>query len=122
MPSKISLIEKFQQFSDEWSPRIIAEANGQLLKLAKASGEFVWHKHDDDDEVFIVFKGRITIQFRDHNVELGPGEMCVVPKGIEHCPVAEPGTEIMLIEPATTKHTGTVNSEKTVAVEDQNWI
>lgn len=122
MTSKISLTDKFDLFSDEWTPRIIAEANGQLFKLAKMSGEFVWHKHDDDDEVFLVCKGRMTIQFRDHKVDLGPGEMCVVPKGIEHCPVAEPGTEIMLIEPATTQHTGTVESDKTVAVKDQRWI
>ena len=122
MPSKISLTEKLANFSDEWTPKIVAEANGQLFKLAKISGDFVWHKHDDEDEVFLVCKGRLTIQFRDHNVDLGPGEMCVVPKGIEHCPVADPGTEIMLIEPANTQHTGTVASPKTVAVEDQQWI
>lgn len=122
MPAKISLTEKFALFTDQWAPKIVAEANGQLFKLAKVSGEFVWHKHDEDDEVFFVCKGRLTIQFRNHKVELEPGEMYVVPKGIEHCPVAERGTEIMLIEPASTQHTGTVESEKTVALEDQDWI
>lgn len=122
MPSKISLSEKYQLFDDEWSPRIIAEVNGQLLKLAKCSGEMVWHRHDHEDEVFLVIQGRLTIQFRDHEVELGPGELCVVPKGIEHCPSAEADTQILLIEPASTQHTGTIRTELTVEVDDQEWI
>lgn len=122
MPQKISLQEKFQLFSDHWSPRVIAEANGQLVKLAKCSGEMVWHKHESEDEVFLVVKGRLTIRFRDHDVELAPGELCVVPQGVEHCPVAEPNTEILLIEPTSTQHTGQTKTDLTVEVEDQEWI
>lgn len=119
---KIVIAEKFALFDDEWTPKIIAECNGQLVKLAKGSGELVWHSHQNEDELFLVFRGRLTLRFRDGEVILNPGEMFVVPRGVEHCPVAEPGTQIMLVEPASTRHTGAHVSQVTVAVEDQEWI
>ncbi len=118
----INIQEKFALFSDEWTPKIIAESNGQLVKIAKGSGELVWHKHDHEDELFMVFKGHLTLKLRDQNIELAPGEMYVVPKGVEHCPVAEPDTHFLMIEPASTAHTGALQSEVTVAAEDQQWI
>lgn len=119
---KINIQEKFALFSEEWTPKIIAESNGQLVKIAKGSGELVWHKHDNEDELFIVFKGHLTLKLRDQNIELSPGEMYVVPKGVEHCPVAEPDTHFLMVEPASTAHTGELQSEVTVAAEDQEWI
>lgn len=119
---KINIQEKFALFSEEWTPKIIAESNGQLVKIAKGSGELVWHKHDNEDELFIVFKGHLTLKLRDQNIELAPGEMYVVPKGVEHCPAAEPDTHFLMVEPASTAHTGELQSEVTVAAEDQEWI
>ena len=120
--SKISINEKFGLFIEEWTPKIIAESNGQLVKIAKGSGELVWHQHENEDELFIVFKGRLTIQLRDRNIELGVGDMFVVPKGIEHCPRAEQDTHFMMIEPAGTAHTGKLETNITVANENQEWI
>jgi mannose-6-phosphate isomerase-like protein (cupin superfamily) len=87
---KIKVSEKFSLFSEEWTPKIIAESNGQLVKIAKGSGELVWHSHENEDELFMVFKGKLTIKLHDKNIDLHPGEMYVVPKGVEHCPLAEP--------------------------------
>ncbi|HLU62469.1 MAG TPA: cupin domain-containing protein [Gammaproteobacteria bacterium] len=120
--NKINLAEKYASFDETWSPRIIGETNGQLVKIAKARGEFVWHSHDNEDELFLVIKGRLVIEFREHHVELGPGEMCIVPKGVEHKPMADEETWILLIEPASTEHTGRTQSAITVAKEDQHWI
>ncbi len=119
---KIKVSEKFSLFSEEWTPKIIAESNGQLVKIAKGSGELVWHSHENEDELFMVFKGKLTIKLHDKNIDLHPGEMYVVPKGVEHCPLAEPDTHFMMIEPASTEHTGDKKSEVTVSVEDQEWI
>lgn len=120
---KISLNEKLSKFSEHWTPKIIAETNGQLVKLAKVQGDIVWHSHADEDELFFVLSGRLKLEFRDAEpVLLGPGEMCIVPKGVEHHPVAEEETEIMLIEPASTKHTGETVSRQTVANDKQEWI
>lgn len=119
---KITIAEKFDLFSETWTPKIIAESNGQLVKLAKGSGELVWHAHENEDELFIVFKGKLTIQLRDNKIDLAPGEMFVVPKGVEHCPMAEAETYFMMIEPASTAHTGNVESEITVSHEMQEWI
>lgn len=119
---KIKVSEKFSLFSEEWTPKIIAESNGQLVKIAKGSGELVWHSHENEDELFMVFKGKLTIKLRDKNIDLCPGEMYVVPKGVEHCPLAEPDTHFMMIEPASTEHTGDNKSEVTVSVDDQEWI
>ncbi len=119
---KIKIKDKFALFDEVWTPKIIAESNEQLVKLAKGDGELVWHSHEDEDEIFIVFKGKLTLQFRDGDVVLNKGEMFVVPKGVEHCPLAEPDTHFMLIEPATTAHTGAIQSELTVTAKDQEWI
>ncbi|MDX2163050.1 MAG: cupin domain-containing protein [bacterium] len=119
---KANLAHKFTLFSDQWSPRVIAEANGQYVKLAKVQGEFVWHAHADEDEIFFVVSGRLLIHMRDRTVELLPGELFVVPKGVEHAPEAPDETHIMLIEPKQTTHTGDVVTERTVAVADQGWI
>lgn len=119
---KINLQDKFGQFNDYWHPRIIAQSNGQLVKIAKGSGELVWHKHDHEDELFLVIQGRLTLKLRQKEIVLNPGEMYVVPKGVEHCPYAEPDTHFMMIEPASTAHTGDVISEKTVDTSQQEWI
>lgn len=119
---KINIRHKLSLFEEEWTPKIIAACNDQLVKLAKASGELVWHEHDAEDELFLVLAGRLTLQFRDAEVVLDPGEMYVVPRGVEHCPRAEPGTHILLIEPATTAHTGDTVSPRSVAMENQLWI
>ncbi|WP_299770135.1 cupin domain-containing protein [uncultured Pseudoteredinibacter sp.] len=118
----VSLDEKFALFDDHWSPKVIAQCNGQLVKLAKGKGELIWHKHDNEDELFFVHKGRLTLKFRDREIVLNPGELFVVPRGVEHCPLAEEETEILLFEPAGTAHTGEHNTEQTVASEDQPWI
>lgn len=106
MTDKISLVEKFASFSDHWSPRVAAELNGQEVKLAKVQGEFPWHHHADADELFFVHRGRLRLELRDRVVELGPGEMFVVPRGVEHRPVAQEEAEIVMFEPANTLNTG----------------
>jgi mannose-6-phosphate isomerase-like protein (cupin superfamily) len=111
---------ELEQIDELWSPRVIAAANGQFVKLARVRGEFVWHDHADEDEVFIVYRGRLTIRFRDRDdAVLGPGDVFVVPKGVEHCPVAEEETWVMLLEPAQTKHTGDVESPITKSIDAQ---
>lgn len=120
--NKITISSKFALFEEEWTPKVIAESNGQLVKLAKGSGELVWHSHENEDELFLVFKGQLTITLKDRDIVLGPGEMFVVPKGVEHCPRAEPDTHFMMIEPASTQHTGSNKTEVTVAVDEQEWI
>lgn len=110
----IDLREKFATFSEYWSPRIVAELNGQHVKLAKIRGEFIWHHHDHEDELFLVHRGRLRMEFRDRVVDLGPGQMIVVPRGVEHRPVADEETEIVLFEPAGTLNTGNVTNERTV--------
>lgn len=122
MNNKITLSEKFDLFNEVWTPKVLAESNGQLVKIAKGEGELVWHKHDNEDELFIVFKGQLTLQLRTGDVVLNPGDMYVVPKGVEHCPKALPETEFLMVEPASTAHTGDVEDEKTVATDRQEWI
>ena len=102
----INLAEKLSLFSEHFKPRTVGQFNGHDLMVAKAEGPFVWHKHEETDDFFLVLKGRLTIQMREGNVTLGPGEMFVVPKGVEHCPVAEGETHILLIEPTGTPNTG----------------
>jgi mannose-6-phosphate isomerase-like protein (cupin superfamily) len=103
---KININEKLALFSDHWNPRIIGELNGQQVKLAKLKGEFVWHSHADEDELFYVIKGELIIEFRDRKVIIQENEFLIVPKGIEHRPVAKDEVSIMLFEPATTLNTG----------------
>jgi mannose-6-phosphate isomerase-like protein (cupin superfamily) len=110
----IDLREKFATFSEQWSPRIVAELNGQHVKLVKFRGEFVWHHHEIEEELFLVHRGRFRMEFRDRVVELGPGEMIVVPRGVEHRPVADDEVEVVLFEPAGTLNTGNVLDERTV--------
>jgi mannose-6-phosphate isomerase-like protein (cupin superfamily) len=102
----VSLAEKLAGFSERWQPRTVAEFNGHDIMVVKAQGEFVWHKHDDTDDLFLVLRGRLVIQLRDGDVALGPGELFVVPKGVEHRPVAEEEVHMLLIEPSGTPNTG----------------
>ena len=111
---RIDLAEKLARFDERWSPRIVAELNGQHVKLAKLEGEFVWHSHAEEDELFLVLKGTLTIELRDGAVVLGPGQMAVVPRGVEHRPVANGEVHVMLFEPAGTRNTGDVRNERTV--------
>ena len=110
----VNIDQKFSLFQDQWSPKIIAQCNGQDVKLAKIEGEFVWHDHKEEDELFFIVKGTLKIEFRDRLVTLRPGEMIVVPKGVEHKPIAEEEVWVMLFEPQSTKHTGDVEHELTV--------
>jgi mannose-6-phosphate isomerase-like protein (cupin superfamily) len=102
----INLADKLSTFAEHWQPRVVGEFNGHDLMVVKVKGEFVWHKHDDTDDFFLVLSGRINIQLRDGVVSLGPGEMFVVPKGVEHRPVAEEEAHVLLIEPQGTPNTG----------------
>ncbi|MFQ5571666.1 MAG: cupin domain-containing protein [Rhodothermales bacterium] len=112
---KVNLADKFERFDAYWSPKIVGELNGQYVKLAKVKGAFVWHRHDDEDELFLVVKGRLTIMLRDRDVVLEPGEFFIVPRGVEHKPVAEEEVHLLLFEPKTTRNTGNVENERTVA-------
>ena len=111
---KVNLAEKFASIATYWDPKIVAELNGQHVRLVKLKGEFVWHHHDREDELFLVLKGNLRLEFRERSVELGPGEMIVVPRGIDHRPVADDEVEVLLFEPATTLNTGNVSNDRTV--------
>lgn len=113
---KIVLAEKFNLFTEHWSPKIVAELNDSYIKLAKLKGEFVWHHHDEEEELFFVVKGTLLIKFRDKEVLLNEGECIVIPKGVEHLPVADEEVHVMLIEPKTTLNTGNVVNERTVEI------
>jgi len=116
---KVNLAQKFDSFDDLWSPKIIAELNGQTVKLAKLQGEFTWHHHDAEDELFLVVKGQLVIKFRDRDVLLEAGELIVVPAGVEHKPVAEKEAHVLLFEPKTTLNTGNVQDERTIIDPDK---
>lgn len=118
--SPINLQEKFGKFSECWSPRVVAEMNDYQFKLVRIHGEFVWHRHVDTDEVFIVIDGHLSIEFRDGVVELGPGEMYVVPKDVEHRPVAERECQVMLVEPRGVVNTGDAGGAYTAA--NDVWV
>lgn len=120
MIQSINLAEKFELFEDQWTPKIIGELNGQYVKLAKLEGEFMWHSHQDEDELFMVIKGTLIMHFRDKIVETKPGEILIVPRGIEHLPETKEEVWVMLFEPKETKHTGMIESERTVYRQD--WI
>src|SRR5215208_6961244 len=111
---KVSLAEKFASFMDHWSPRIVGELNGQHVKLVKFRGEFVWHHHEHEDELFLVHRGRFRMEMRDRTIALEAGDFLVVPRGVEHRPVADEEVEVLLFEPAGTLNTGNVRSERTV--------
>lgn len=112
----VNLAEKLSRFSEHWSPKIVGEINDMHVKLVKFAGEFVWHHHEREDELFLVVKGRLRMQLRDGNRDVGPGEFIVVPRGTEHCPLAlSDEVEVLLLEPKTTLNTGNVTNERTVA-------
>ena len=112
---KVNLAEKFAAFSEHWRPKIVGELNGQEVKIVKFKGEFVWHQHEAEDELFLVWRGRFRVEFRDRVVELGPGEFLIVPRGVEHRPVVDEEAHVLLFEPASTLNTGNVQNERTVA-------
>ena len=114
MAEKVNLAEKFALFSDRFSPKIVGELNDTHVKLVKVKGEFLWHHHENEDELFLVVKGSLTIRLRDRDVELGENEFFIVPKGEEHMPVAQEEAWIVLLEPKTTRNTGNVENERTV--------
>jgi len=113
--NKVNLREKLALFHDHWSPKVAGELNGQQVKLAKLLGEFIWHKHDHEDELFLVVKGRLRLDFRDRHIWLEEGEFLIVPRGVEHRPVAAEEVHVLLFEPASTLNTGDVQNERTVA-------
>jgi mannose-6-phosphate isomerase-like protein (cupin superfamily) len=109
----VKLAAKLAAFDEYWDPKIVGELNGQYVKLVKFKGEFVWHHHDAEDEMFLVLDGRLRMQLRDGDVDLGPGEFIIVPRGVEHCPLALDECSVLLFEPATTLNTGNVRNERT---------
>ncbi len=111
----VNLADRFSRFTDYWSPKIVGELNVFHVKLVKVKGEFVWHHHDDEDEMFLVIEGHLTIQLRDRDISLEPGEFTIIPKGVEHRPVATVETHVLLLEPKSTLNTGNVQNERTVA-------
>jgi mannose-6-phosphate isomerase-like protein (cupin superfamily) len=114
---KVNIKEKFALFDEHWSPKIVGELNGQHVKLVKLHGEFVWHHHEQEDELFLVLSGRLRMDFRDRRVWVEQGEFIIVPRGVEHRPVAEEEVHVMLFEPATTLNTGNVRNELTATEE-----
>lgn len=117
---KVNLNHKLKLFNELWSPKIVGELNDSYIKLAKLKGEFIWHHHDNEDELFFVVKGKLLIKLKDKDIHLGEGEFFIIPKGIEHMPVAAEEVEIMMIEPKTTINTGNIKNEKTV--DNPDWI
>ena len=115
MDDKVNLASKLAGFDEPFSPRIVAELNDYKIEVVKARGEFVWHSHPDTDDFFLVLAGRLTIQLRDRAIELGPGELFVVPRGVEHCPRADEEAHVLLIEPLGTPNTGDAGGERTAA-------
>lgn len=120
MAEKVNIAQKFSLFDDRWSPKIVGELNDFHVKLAKLEGAFVWHRHDEEDELFLVIKGRLQMRFRDRDVWLEEGEFLIVPRGVDHLPVAPEETHVLLFEPRSTLNTGNVLSERTV--EDPQHI
>ena len=120
MMETINLRDKLATFDETWAPKIIGALNGQHVKLAKLEGEFVWHAHEHEDELFLVIDGELTLEFRDREVQLAAGELCIVPRGVEHRPVTSTGASILLFEPEGTAQTGGVESE--LLADEQHWI
>ncbi len=120
MISVVNLADKFSLIKDQWDPKIIAQLNDYHLKIAKIQGEFVWHSHPESDEVFLVVDGELTIHLREKELHLTHGELCVIPKGVEHKPAAEKECQILMVEPAGTLNTGDAGGERTI--EETEWI
>ena len=116
---RVNIAEKLRQFDDHWSPKIVGELNDSYVKLVKVKGEFLWHHHDAEDELFLVVKGRLLIKFRDRDVSIGEGEFVIVPRGVDHLPIASEETHVLLLEPKSTLNTGNVRNERTVAELDR---
>jgi mannose-6-phosphate isomerase-like protein (cupin superfamily) len=116
---RVNIGDKFALFDEHWKPKIVGELNGQHVKLVKFIGEFVWHHHDEEDELFLVVKGRFRMEFRDRSVWVEEGEFIVVPRGVEHRPVADEEAHVLLFEPASTLNTGNVRDQRTVAELDR---
>jgi len=112
---KVNLVEKFSRFSEQWSPKIVGEVIDSYVKLVKFKGEFVWHHHEREDELFLVVKGRFNMKLRERDIQVGEGEFIIIPRGVEHKPVAEEECHVLLLEPKTTLNTGNVRNERTVA-------
>ncbi len=111
----VNIAQKFSQFNELWSPKILGEINDSFIKAVKVAGEFVWHHHDDEDEMFLVVKGQLRMKFRDHEELVRPGEFIIVPRGVEHLPVSDEETQVLLFEPKSTLNTGNVTNERTLA-------
>ncbi|MCH2448863.1 MAG: cupin domain-containing protein [Gracilimonas sp.] len=123
MIDKANLLAKFDLIDEYWTPKIITELNDQYVKLAKLKGEFIWHDHENEDELFYIVKGQLQLKFKNRDdVLLSEGGIFVVPAGVEHLPIAEEECWVMLVEPKSTTHTGSTQNERTVQVEDQEWI
>jgi len=118
MPEAVNLAAKFAGMKEAWVPTVVGELNGQYVKVVRFEGEYVWHHHDHEDEMFLVMEGTLRLCFRDGDVTVGPGEFCVVPRGVEHKPVAEPVCQVVLFEPATTRNTGNVDHDYTIEADD----
>lgn len=116
---KVNLAQKFSLFDEYWSPRIVGELNNSYVKLAKLKGEFIWHQHNEEDELFLVVRGRLLIKHWDRGIWLEEGELLIIPKGVEHLPVAEEEAHVLLLEPKSTVNTGAVRNERTVEAQ---WI
>ena len=112
---KVNLMEKFSRVNEHWSPKIVGEVNDSYVKLVKFKGEFVWHHHAGEDEMFLVVQGRLRMRLRDKDVDVGEGEFIIVPRGVEHMPVADEEVHVLLFEPKTTLNTGNVTNERTLA-------
>ena len=110
----VNLADTFARFQDHWKPKIVGDVNDAHVKLVKLKGEFVWHHHDQEDELFLVVKGRLVLKLRDRDLVLGPGELAIIPHGVEHLPVADEETHVLLIEPRDTPNTGDAGGERTV--------
>ncbi len=122
MIEAVNLAQKLTLFQEYWSPKVVGELNDNYLKVVKVKGDFVWHKHDEDDELFLVLKGRLVIQLRDQDITLNEGDFLVVPKGVEHRPIAADEAHILLIEPKTVVNTGDATDERKIAPEDLSRI
>jgi mannose-6-phosphate isomerase-like protein (cupin superfamily) len=116
---KVNLTELFGRFQDYWSPKVVGTVNDSLVKLVKLKGEFVWHHHEKQDELFLVVKGTLRLKLRDKDLVLGPGEFAIIPHGVEHLPVADEETHVLLFEPTSTLNTGNVRNERTVPELDR---
>ena len=117
---RINLKQKFSLFKDHWSPKIVGELNGQFVKLVKFTGPFVWHHHDTEDELFLTVKGKFTMKLKDGDVVVNEGELIIIPRGVEHCPVADEEAHVLLFEPKSTLNTGSVKNERTK--EKLQWV